>query len=453
MKPFHKGKLYRVSLTPFRILVGYYFLTVGIVALLLSLPAARQEGADWSAMDAIFVAASSVSVTGLTTVSIPDTFTVTGIFILIFALQVGGIGIMTISTFFWIMLGKKIGLKQRQLIKADQNQLNLSGLVQMLKQILYLIILIEAAGALVLGTYYLNYFSSPQEAFLQGLFASVSATTNAGFDITGESLKPFAHDYFVQFITMILIILGAIGFPVWIEIKKFLFHKNTNEQFRFSLFTKITTATYFILLFVGTIVIIALEFNDFFAGKSWHESLFYALFQSTTMRSAGLLTMDINEFSVPTILFLSALMFIGASPSSVGGGIRTTTFALSILFLFHYAKGHRTIKIFNREIHPEDIIKSLVVLMLAVVMYSLSVLLLAITEDASLIAIIFETASAFGTCGASMGITPTLSTFGKWLLILLMFIGRVGILSFLFLMAKNEKAPDFHYPKERVIIG
>lgn len=453
MKPFHKRRLYKMSLTPFRVLVSYYFLTVGVVAILLSLPGATQEGADWSAMDAIFVAASSVSVTGLTTVDLSETLSVAGIFILIFALQVGGIGIMTISTFFWLMFGKKIGLKQRQLIQTDQNQLNLSGLVNLLRQILYLIVLIEVVGALILGTYYMNYFPNPKEAYLQGLFASVSATTNAGFDITGESLVPFAHDYFVQFVTIILIVLGAIGFPVWVEVKRFLFHKGTNVRFRFSLFTKITTTTYFILLVVGTVVILLLEFNGFFSGKSWHESFFYALFQSTTMRSAGLLTMDVNDFSVPTILFMSGLMFIGASPSSVGGGIRTTTFALNILFLFHYARGNRTIKIFKREIHQDDIIKSLVVLMLAVILFGVSVVVLSATEDASLIAIIFEVASAFGTCGASMGITPTMSTFGKWMLILLMFIGRIGILSFLFIMSGNEKAPDFQYPKERVIIG
>ncbi|MFS0644619.1 TrkH family potassium uptake protein [Siminovitchia sp. 179-K 8D1 HS] len=452
-KPIHKQKLYRLSLTPFRLLVTYYLLAVAVVSLLLSLPVARQNGADWSAMDAVFVAASSVSVTGLTTVDLAETFTVTGIFILIFALQIGGIGIMTISTFFWLIFGKKIGLKQRQLIKTDQNQLNFSGLVNLLRQIITLILLIEVLGALVLGVYYMNYFPTWQEAFLQGLFASVSATTNAGFDITGESLIPFAGDYFVQFIMIILIILGAIGFPVWIEVKKFLFHKHENRRFRFSLFTKITTSTYFILLGFGTIVIIFLEYNGFFAGKSWHESFFYALFQSTTMRSAGLLTLDINDLHHSTALFMSALMFIGASPSSVGGGIRTTTFALNILFLYHYARGNRSIKIFKREIHQDDVIKSLVVLLLAVLIFGISVIVLSYTEDAGLLAIIFEVSSAFGTCGASMGITADLTNTGKWLLIILMFIGRVGILSFLFIMAGNEKEPDFHYPKERVIIG
>ncbi|WP_062104435.1 TrkH family potassium uptake protein [Bacillus niameyensis] len=446
-------KLTVTRLTPFRILVTYYFFTVAISAVLLSLPFARKPDAEWSFMDAIFTAASAVSVTGLTTIKIADTFTTSGIFLLMIVLQIGGIGIMTISTFFWLMLGKRVGLKHRQLIRTDQNQLNLSGLVALLKEIVYIILFIELIGAIVLGTYYLTYYSTWQEAYLQGLFASISATTNAGFDITGQSLLPFAKDYFVQFVTMILIILGAIGFPVWIEVKKFLLHKDENIRFRFSLFTKITTLTYVLLLVVGAIVILVIEAGQSFSGKSWHESLFYALFQSTSMRSAGLLTMDVNQLSVSTILFMSALMFIGASPSSVGGGIRTTTFALNLLFLFHFARGRSAIKIFQREIHPQDVLKSLVVLMLAVILTGTSIFLLSLTEDASLIAIIFEVASAFGTCGASMGITPDLTIFGKSLLILLMFIGRIGILSFLFIMANNEKEPDFHYPKERVIIG
>ncbi|MBS4198742.1 TrkH family potassium uptake protein [Bacillus sp. FJAT-49732] len=451
MKHLKKHKLTR--LTPFRILVTYYVLTVAFSAILLSLPFARKPGAEWSFMDAVFTAASSVSVTGLTTVNIAETFTVPGIFLLMFVLQIGGIGIMTISTFFWLLLGKKVGLMHRQLIRTDQNQINLAGLVALLKQIIYIILMIELFGALVLGIYYIKYFPTWQEALLQGLFASISATTNAGFDITGQSLIPFARDYFVQFVTMLLIILGAIGFPVWIEVKRFLLHKNEKIRFRFSLFTKITTTTYFLLLIIGTVVIVAIEFNHFFIGKSWHESFFYALFQSTTMRSAGLLTLDVNQLTISTILFLSFLMFIGASPSSVGGGIRTTTFALNILFLFHFARGRSSIKVFQREIHQNDVIKSLVVLMLAVILTGMSILLLSITEDASLISIIFEVASAFGTCGASMGITPYLSDFGKSILILLMFIGRIGILSFLFIMSNNEKEPDFHYPTERVIIG
>jgi Trk-type K+ transport system membrane component len=321
----------------------------------------------------------------------------------------------------------------------------------MIKHILILILTIEIVGALILGTYFLSYYSTWQEAYLHGFFASVSATTNGGFDITGESLVPFAKDYFVQFITMILIITGAIGFPVLVEVKEFI--ANKGGRFRFSLFTKITTITFACLITFGTFVILLIEFNHFFKGMSWHESFFYALFQSVTTRSGGLATMDVSEFALPTLLIMSGLMFIGASPSSVGGGIRTTTFALNILFLFHFARGNKSIKLFRREIHEEDLIKSLVVLLLAIFICSSAVIILSITETFTLIQILFEVCSAFGTTGLSMGITPELSTIGKCVIMCLMFIGRVGLLTFLFILESRQKPPKYHYPVERVIIG
>lgn len=441
------------KLTPPQIIVLYYLLAVTVSTFLLKLPIALKPGVELSFIDAFFTAASAVSVTGLTVINISETFSVTGNFILMFVLQFGGIGIMTLGTFMWLLFKKKIGLKERRLIMTDQNQTSLAGLVSLLKQVLILIVIIELIGALVLGIYLMNYFSNPAEAFLHGLFMSVSATTNGGFDITGQSLQPYAGDYFIQFINILLIILGAIGFPVLIEVKRFLFHKSGESRFRFSLFTKLTTVTFFGLVVFGTIMLIVLEFNHFFAGKSWHEGFFYALFQSVSTRSGGLATMDVSQFTEPTLLLMSALMFIGASPSSVGGGIRTTTFAINILFLFHYAKGKRTINVFNRQVHDEDVAKANIVMLMAVLICTSSVFLLSISESFTLIQIIFEVCSAFGTTGLSMGITPDLSTFGKLLIIILMFIGRVGILTFIILISRKGNQENYRFPKERVIIG
>ncbi|MEH7393349.1 potassium transporter TrkG, partial [Bacillus sp. JJ1474] len=207
-------------------------------------------------------------------------------------------------------------------------------------------------------------------------------------------------------------------------------------------------------LIIGTIFILLLEFNHFLKGVTWHKGFFYAFFQAASTRSAGLTTMDISEFTMPTLLVISILMFIGASPSSVGGGIRTTTFALNILFIFHFAKGNRDIKIFNRELHQDDILKSLAITILAMVMCFISVVILSISDSQhELIAIIVEVCSAFGTTGLSMGITADLSSFGKCILMVLMFIGRIGLTSFLFIIGGKEKKTNYHYPKERVIIG
>ncbi|MEH7238268.1 TrkH family potassium uptake protein [Bacillus sp. JJ1562] len=446
-----KINLYFNELSPAQLIFAFYLLAVTISVILLSLPFAVKEGVHVAFIDTLFTAASAVSVTGLSVISIKDTYTVAGIFILIFVLQVGGIGIMTMGTFFWLIFRRKIGLRERRLIMVDQNQSQLSGLVNLLKQIIIIMVGIEVFGSLILGLYFMQFFDTWQEAFIHGIFAAVSATTNAGFDITGNSLVPYANDYFVQFITIILIILGAIGFPVLVEIKDFLFHKK--GRYRFSLFTKLTTVTFLSLVVFGTFIIFLIEFNHFFKGMAWHETFFYSLFQSVTTRSAGLATMDVNQFSEPTLLFLGAMMFIGASPSSVGGGIRTTTFAINILFLFNFARGNKSIKIFKREIHEEDIKKSLIVTIFAFFTCFISIFILMITENFTFTEIFFEVASAFGTCGLSMGITPDLSVFGKFIIMFLMFIGRVGILNFIFIIGKKGKDVNYHYPKERLIIG
>jgi len=441
------------SLSPPQIIVTYYFLAVTVSFLLLSLPFARKPGVEWSFIDALFTAVSAVSVTGLTVVSTAETFSVPGIFILAFVLQFGGIGIMTLGTFIWLLFGKKIGLKERQLIMTDQNQSHLSGLVNLMRQILFIILAIEFVGTIILGTYFLNYFPTWQEAFLQGFFAAVSATTNAGFDITGESLIPFANDYFVQIVNIILLTLGAIGFPVLIEVKNYFLSKHEKYRYRFSLYTKLTSVTYFGLLIFGTVIILILEMKKFFADKAWHEAFFYAFFQSATTRNAGLSTMDVSQFSEPTLLFMCLLMFIGASPSSVGGGIRTTTFAIVLLISFYFARGSKTVKVFRRELHQADIIKALVVTNVALIICFIAVIILTITEPFEFTAILFEVSSAFGTTGLSMGITSELSTVGKIVIMTVMFIGRIGILSFLYLLGRREVEANYHYPKERVIIG
>ncbi|AXI30606.1 Ktr system potassium uptake protein D [Priestia megaterium] len=459
-----RNKVYRLTkrLSSVQIIVLYYVSAVVISSILLALPITVKPSAHISIVDLVFTSVSAISVTGLSTIPMNEVLSVPGTFIFAFILQFGGIGVMALGTFFWLLLGKKIGLRERKLIMTDQNQFTLSGLVQLMRQILFLILSIEFIGAAVLGLHFLEYFPTWEEAFLQGFFASVSATTNAGFDITGSSLIPFAHDYFVQIVNMILLIVGAIGFPVLIECRYFLREKGyfmrgrakSKRPFRFSLFVKLTTFTFFALVLFGTIVIYLFEFNHFFAAKTWDEAFFYSLFQSVTTRNGGLATMDVSEFSTPTLLVISTLMFIGASPSSVGGGIRTTTFAIMILSIYSYSKGNSTIKAFKREIVHEDITKSFVVIATAVMICGIAVIILTYLEPHfSALEILFEVSSAFGTTGLSMGITSELSTPGKVVIIILMFIGRIGIFSCLFLIRGKVKEEKYHYPKERIIIG
>jgi Trk-type K+ transport system membrane component len=442
------------KLSPVRIILFFYFVAAVFSTALMSLPQVYQEGVEVEFIDKVFTAVSALSVTGLSTITIADSLSTFGIFVLAFILQLGAVGVMAIGTFIWLLLGKKIGLKERQLIMTDQNQTNFEGMVRLIKQIMLVLITVEVIAFLVLGTYFLKYYSTPSEAYLHGFFGTISAVTNGGFDITGESLIPYKNDYFVQFINILLIIFGAIGFPVLIEVKNFLFSRHHNRMFlHFSLFTKVTTLTFAILIVVGTIVIYLLDMNQYFVGKSWHESLFYSLFQSVTTRSGGLSTMDVNELSESNHLWMSFLMFIGASPSSAGGGIRTTTFALAVIFIITYARGGSSIRIFRREVHEEDLMKAVTVTLMAIFMVFISVLFITTYEPFSITEIMFEVTSAFGTVGLSLGITGELSTVTKIILMLLMFIGRVGIITFLFMFKKTKKTGDYHYPKERISIG
>ncbi|WP_026569624.1 TrkH family potassium uptake protein [Sediminibacillus sp. JSM 1682029] len=450
------SRLFKAShLSTIRLIVLFYLMTVLISTLLLGIPLFHQGGFSISFIDLVFTAVSAVSVTGLTVVSTADTFNAAGKIALTVVLQFGGIGIMTLGTFIWILLGKKIGLRGRQLIQIDQNRTTLSGLVKLMLKILKIIVTIEVIGTIILSTYFLSYFDTWQEALLQGFFASVSATTNAGFDITGASLIPFADDYFVQFVNIILLILGAIGFPVLIEVQELMrgHQSEINQKYTFSLFSKLTTLTFFSLILAGWLLIFVLERNAFLADKIWHEKIFYSLFQSVTTRNGGLATMDVADFTSPTLVVICVLMFIGASPSSVGGGIRTTTFAIMLLAIYNYAKGNTSIKVFGRELDQEDVMRSFIVITTAAMLCLGSIIALTYLEPFPLISIAFEVCSAFGTTGLSMGITPDLSTAGKIIIIFLMFIGRIGIFSFLFLLRGRVTKDIYHYPKERVIIG
>ena len=442
------------NLSPVKVIVLFYCLAILFSAVVLNLPFLLEAGQSLSLFDSLFTAISAISVTGLTVIPIDEVFNTAGYFALSLIFQLGGIGIMTLGTAVYIILGKKIGIRERQLILIDQNQTSFSGLVRLMKKIIQTLVLIELIGMIILSVYFLGVYDTWQEAFLNGYFASVSATTNAGFNITGASLIPFADDLLVQMVMIILMVLGAIGFPVLIEVQQWLYSKKNNDKtFRFTTFMKLTTWTYFILLIIGAIVFFALENQGAFSSQSSLQSIFSSLFYSVTTRSGGQTIMSMTEFSIPTLIVSSLLMFIGASPSSVGGGIRTTTLAVIILAVYNYAKGRQTVKVFKREISDHDTIRSFVVFVTALFLTVTSIFMLSITESFSLIEIAFEVFSAFGTAGLSLGITAGLSPFGRIVIMLLMFIGRIGIFSFLFLIRGEANKDLYRYPKAKMLIG
>ena len=441
--------------TPTRLIAGYYFLfTVGF-AILLWLPFSLQEGASLSFLDALFVSTSGLSNTGLSPISTVETFSLPGILILALNLQIGGLGLMMISTAIWLLAGHKISTRERALIMTDQNQINLSGVVKLVKSVLISFLVIELIFMLILGHYYYfaGYYPVYWIAMLQGFFTTVSAITNSGFDITGASLIPFQHDYFVQTLHMMLMFFGAMGFPVILDIQKYVHCKRTNQRFKFSIYTKLTMVTTLILWLVGIIGFYLFEYNHFLTDRGLIEGFYFATFNSLSTRNAGFATVDMNAFSPATLTMFCGLMFIGSSPNSSGGGIRTTTFAIMVLAILSFARGRQYVNIYGREIETQTVYKSFMIYIVATLIVCLSTLLICMSDSFSLMEIFFEVCSAFGTTGLSMGITGALTSFAKIVLIATMFIGRIGIITFLLIFRANAHPAKVRYPKADIIIG
>ncbi|EGP5243712.1 TPA: TrkH family potassium uptake protein [Enterococcus faecium] len=441
-----------------QIIVFYYILMTVLSLVLFYMPIFREPDSHVSFVDMLFMAISTVSVTGLSTFDINSVFNDNGIILLEILFQVGGLGIMMISTAFVIFSKRRITLKQRQLIMTDMNQPRLSGIVRLIRITFAILIWFQ----LLFGTffsiyfYYRGYFDRWRDAVFYGFYQAISAVTNSGFDVTGDSIKPFAHDYFFLILIMFLIFVGGIGFPVLMECREWLLYKRSNAKlpFRFSLFTKLAVLAFVILFVSGTVLIYLLEkdhlFQDSNMSVKWINSMFYSI----TTRNAGLQIHDLGDFQITTLIIFSLLMFIGCSPSSVGGGIRTTTVAIIGLYLYSFLKSEDNINIFGRRIDQDDVRKSVVVFMLSLGMCFFCIVFLSATEEQTLISIIIEVTSAFGTTGLSLGITGDLSVVGKITIAALMFIGRIGMLYTLMLfIPKETRDLGYEYPSEKIIIG
>lgn len=441
-----------------QIIVFYYILMTVLSLVLFYMPIFREPDSHVSFVDMLFMAISTVSVTGLSTFDINSVFNDNGIILLEILFQVGGLGIMMISTAFVIFSKRRITLKQRQLIMTDMNQPRLSGIVRLIRITFAILIWFQ----LLFGTffsiyfYYRGYFDRWRDAVFYGFYQAISAVTNSGFDVTGDSIKPFAHDYFFLILIMFLIFVGGIGFPVLMECREWLLYKRSNAKlpFHFSLFTKLAVLAFVILFVSGTVLIYLLEkdhlFQDSNMSVKWINSMFYSI----TTRNAGLQIHDLGDFQITTLIIFSLLMFIGCSPSSVGGGIRTTTVAIIGLYLYSFLKSEDNINIFGRRIDQDDVRKSVVVFMLSLGMCFFCIVFLSATEEQTLISIIIEVTSAFGTTGLSLGITGDLSVVGKITIAALMFIGRIGMLYTLMLFVPKETRDlGYEYPSEKIIIG
>lgn len=446
--------------TPIQLLVSYYAIATIVTFFLLCLPWIKQPNAPHTTLlDNLFMAVSTISVTGLSTFPIDQVYNEYGVILLELLFQVGGFGVTMLVTVAMVLTGRRIGLHQRQLIQFDMNQPKLSGMVKLVTSVFGLMIVVQVIFGLLFSIYFVikGVYHNFYEALFHGMYISISAVTNAGFDVTGDSIIPFRYDHIFLLIIMILVIIGSIGYPVLTEIEAWLFYKFSYKglrKFRFSLFCKL--AVFFAILFTvgGTILLFLSENNGFALKPDSFDNLMSAMFYSVSSRNAGLQINSMNDFNHTTLLLLALLMFIGASPSSVGGGVRTTTIGILILYLYSFIRGRNNINIFNRRISSGDIQKAIVVVSLSTLLCVSAVLILSATEKAPLLALVFEVASAFGTTGLSLGITESLSIVGKIVIMVLMFIGRIGMLyTLMFFIRKRDRDLSYKMPSEKIIIG
>ncbi|MFN3134527.1 MAG: TrkH family potassium uptake protein [Candidatus Kryptonium sp.] len=459
----YSQRLIQKSVHPARLLVMSFLLLIFGGTLLLLLPKATHTGI--SIIDALFTATSAVCVTGLTVVETGKYFTRFGQLIIMFLIQLGGLGIMTFTTFFMLLLSGGLGIKERLMLGEIFSERNLSKISSTIIRILFLTFSIEAIGAIALYNFLPDsIFKNETDKIFCSIFHSISAFCNAGFSTFSNNLMDIKNNIPAILTIATLVILGGLGFLVLSEsiekpfLKmlrkiKFLRNKIPPQRVVFSLHSKLATSTTAILIIFGTLFFFILEFNNSLKDETILGKVVHAFFQAVTPRTAGFNTIDIGKISITTALFIMLLMWIGASPGSTGGGIKTTSFALIVLKIRSMIKGDERVEIFNKQINEESISRAFASGLLSILLILTATFILTMTEKATnLIDIYFETVSAFGTVGLSRGITPNLTIFGKLIIITMMFIGRVGPLVFSFALFGKIEKKHYELQKENVLV-
>jgi len=439
------------SLNPPKVLVLGFAALILLGALLLTLPIATEDGQGLPFLNALFTATSATCVTGLVVVDTADTFSLFGELVIISLIQIGGLGFMTFATFLFLLLGKKISLKERLLLKEAFNNETLSGMVRLVKRILLFTAIIEISGGLILGIRF--SFDMPLgRALYYGFWHAVSIFNNAGFDLMGEfnSLTAYVEDPVVVLTICSLITLGGLGFIVLNELYDF---RNTR---RLSVHSKIVLIMTYILTLGGTILILLFEYNNpnTLEPLSPFGKLLGALFQSVTPRTAGANTLPIGDMTISSLFLIIFLMYIGAGSGSTAGGIKVSTVAVLFATAWSQIKGKEDVVIYKRRVMIETILKAFTVALAGFLIVTMVTMLLTITESGhAFIMYLFEAASAFGTVGLSMGLTPDLSSIGRIIIICTMFAGRLGPLTVAIAISSRQKPDPVRHPKGNIMIG
>ncbi|WP_313756788.1 TrkH family potassium uptake protein [Tissierella sp.] len=445
---FIKERLNRVKLDPPRVLALGFGSLILIGAILLNLPIATQSGESIGFINALFTSASAVCVTGLVVVNTGEFWSLFGQIIIILLIQMGGLGFMTMATIGALIIGKKITLKERLIIKEQLNQETMSGLVKLTKYAILSTFAIEGIGAILLSTRFIPIYGLRRGIWFS-IFHSISAFCNAGFDITGNSIVPFVGDFIINMTISGLIILGGLGFSVYIDISR-------NKCFKkLHLHSKLVLTITSILLVVGMIIFLLIEFNNPYTigNLNTGEKLISSFFQSVVPRTAGFNSVNIGGLQDTTVFFMIILMFIGGSPGSTAGGIKTTTFGTLILTTIGVIRGNKDVVAYRKRIADEVINRSLAIATVGMTLIIIVSFILTVTEPADFLDVLFETTSAFATVGLTRGITPNLTSFGKIIITLTMYAGRVGPLTMAFAFAKKAKVSNFRYSEGNILVG
>lgn len=441
-------KLRRFELNPPRVLTLGFGSLILIGTILLNLPIATKSGESIGFINALFTSASAVCVTGLVVVNTAEFWSLFGKTVILILIQIGGLGVMTMATAGALIIGKRITLKERLIIKEQLNQQSMSGLVKLTRYVLLSTFAIEGIGAILLAPRFIPKYG-PIKGIWFSIFHSISAFCNAGFDITGNSMVGFAGDIPVNIVISMLVILGGIGFSVFIDITK-------NRRFKkFNLHTKVVLTITAILLVIGMIAFLIVEFNNpnTIGNMSNKDKLVSSFFQSVVPRTAGFNSVDMGSILDTTTFFMIILMFIGGSPGSTAGGIKTTTIGTLILTTISIIRGNRDVVIYKKRINEDIINRALAIVTVSMVLIIVVASILTITEDFKFLDVLFETTSAFATVGLSRGITPELSSMGKLIITLTMYAGRVGPLTMAFAFAQKNKIKKYRYAEGNIIVG
>ncbi|MGO4986702.1 MAG: Trk family potassium uptake protein [Gallicola sp.] len=440
----------RIVNHPPRFLAMGFFAVILIGSLLLMLPFAQGEGQNTTYLDALFTATSAVCVTGLTTVATVSHWTLFGQIVIILLIQIGGLGFMTITTVMAMVLGKRITLNDRLIIKEQMNTVSLSGMVKLIRYVLASTFIIEGIGALLLSFQFIPEFGLARGLYVS-IFQSISSFCNAGFDVLGTaSIVKYNNNPLILLTIGSLIILGGLGFNVYMDVTA-----NKLNFRKYALHTKIVLSMTGILLLAGTIGFLTLEAlnANTMADMSFSTKTLNAFFQSVTTRTAGYFSMDQAQLTDPSIMLSIILMFIGGSPAGTAGGIKTVTFAMLLLMTYSEIKGNRDLEIFQRRISIDQGKRAISIMVLGLSWVLTATFVLLALEPFALQDLLFEVTSAFATVGLTRNLTPQLTEISKSVLILSMYIGRVGTMTLVFAFANNK---DKKYHKEaygNVIIG